>query len=90
LQVPGSLVLYRNQPVVASPPGSAAPLSVAPLADTKVAADVVTAGPDANAEAAAPKATTHVAASHVDRHGRNHVEHDDAAICSALRRVAAP
>ena len=43
-QLPGSLALKRNQPVVAPPPGLAAPFTVAPLAVTDVATEVVTAG----------------------------------------------
>ena len=44
LQLPGWLVLYRNQPVAEVPFGSAEPLRVAALLVTEVAAPVETVG----------------------------------------------
>ena len=46
LQVPGSELLYRNQPVAVSPLGFAEPFSVAEVNVTAVAAEVVTLGVD--------------------------------------------
>ena len=43
-QLPGSLALKRNQPVVAAPPGFAAPFSWAEVPVTPVGALVVTLG----------------------------------------------
>ena len=54
LQVPGSELLYRNQPVVASLFGLAEPFSVADIGVTEVAVAVVTDG----AEGAATNEST--------------------------------
>jgi hypothetical protein len=55
LHAPGSVVAYRNHPVVASPFGTPAPLSTADCAVTDVAADVVAEGAAASTRNEAAK-----------------------------------
>ncbi len=62
LQVPGLVVLMRNQPVVASPFGLPEPLSTADVVMTDVAAVVAAVGAAAAATLAVPSTSATAAA----------------------------
>jgi hypothetical protein len=66
LHVTGLVVLYRNQPVVASPFGTPVPLSTADVVVRPLAAFVVTVGADANAARAPPRTNTNPTARNMD------------------------
>src|ERR1051325_9139466 len=70
LQVPGLVVLMRNQPVVASPFGLPEPFRTADVVITLVAGDVAAVGAAANATFAVPSASANAPARSTNANAR--------------------